>query len=89
LVSPLTLPHTCHSATICAVELTLGSGTNAAIISCYLPQTVDAHSLICAALAQLPHTLPHFLVIMGGNLQGGWEQSSPKDAHIAGLPYKM
>jgi hypothetical protein len=70
MVSPLTLPHNCHSATICAVELTLDNDTKAIIISCYLPQSVDAHSLTCASLAQLPHTLPHSLIILGGDLQG-------------------
>jgi hypothetical protein len=89
LVSPLTLPHTCHSATICAVGLTMDNDTKAAIIySCYLPQAVEVHSLTCAALVQLPHTHPHFLIILGDDLQGGWIQSSPKDAQIARLPYK-
>jgi hypothetical protein len=73
LVSPLTLPHTCHSATICAIALTLDNNTKATIILCYLSQTVEAHSLTCAALAQLPHTLPHSLIILGGDLQGGWD----------------
>ena len=45
LVSPLTLPHTCHNATKCAFELALDNGIKAPIISCYLPQKVDAHSL--------------------------------------------
>ena len=68
LVSPLTLPHTCHRATVCAVELTMDNGTKAAIISCYIPQTVEAHSLTYAALAQLPRTLTHSLIILGGSL---------------------
>jgi len=80
LVSPLTLLHTCHSAKICSVELTLDNCTKATIISCYLSQTVEAHSLTCAALTQLPHTLPHSLIILGEYLQGGWVQLSPKDA---------
>ena len=87
-MSPLTLPHNCPKAIICVVELTLFNGTKEVIISCYLPQTVEAHSNTCAALAQLPHTLPHPLIILGGDLQGGWEQMSPKDVQIAALPYK-
>ena len=85
---PLTRPQTCPSATTCAVGLTLLNGTKATIVSCYLPQTSEAHSINCDALSQLPHTLPHSLVILGGDLQGNWEHSSPKDIHIAALPYK-
>ena len=68
---PLTIPHNCPSATIRAVELILFNGTKAAIISCYRPQTVEAHSHTCVALAQLPHTFPHPLIILGGDLRGG------------------
>jgi hypothetical protein len=88
LVSPLTLSQKCPSATICAVELTLHNSSKVAIISWYLPQTVEAQSNTCDALSQLPHTLPHSLIILGGDLQGGWEHSSPKDVHIVAFPYK-
>ena len=88
MVSPLTLPQTYPSATSCAVELTLLNGAKAAIVSCDLPQTLKAHAITCDALSQLPHTLPHSLIILGGSLQGGREQSSPKDIHIVALPYK-
>jgi len=87
-VSPLILPHNCPCATTCAVELTLPNGVEAAIVSCYLSQTLEAHVITFDALSQLPQTLPHSLVILGGDLQGGWEHSSPKDIHIAALPYK-
>jgi hypothetical protein len=86
-MSPLTLPHTCHIAPICAIELSLDNGTKAAIISCYLSQTVEAHSLTCAALAQLPHTLTHSLIILGGDFQRGGAVV-PQDIHIALLPYQ-
>ncbi len=88
LVSPLTLPQNCPRATTCAVELTLLDGSKAAIISCYLPQTTEAHAVTCEAQSQLPRTLPHSIIIMGGDLQGNWDRSSPKDEHIAALPYK-
>ncbi len=78
----------CPSATICALELTLLNGTKEAIISCYLPQKVEAHSATCDAVSQLPHILPHSLIILGGDMQGGWEHSSPKDNNIAAIPYK-
>ena len=70
LVCPLTLPINCPRATTYVVELTLVYGTKAAIISCYLPQPVEAHSNTCAILAQLPHTLSHPLIILGGDLHG-------------------
>jgi hypothetical protein len=61
----------------------------AALISCYLPQAAEAHAVTCGVLlSKLPHTLPHPLIILGEDLQGGWEHSSPKDDHIAALPYK-
>jgi hypothetical protein len=88
LVSPLTLPQTCLSATICAVELRLPNTTKVAIISCYLPQTLEAHAITCNALSQLSHTVPHSLIILGGDLQEGWEHSLPKDMHIVALTYK-
>ena len=84
-VSPLILPIDCPGDN---VELTLFDGTKAAIISCYLPPTVEAHSNTCATLAQLPHTLPHPLIILGGDLQRGWEKRSQKDLQIATLPFK-
>ena len=87
LVAPLPLPQSCPRATTCAVELALQNGSKAAILSCYLPQTVEAHAATCDALSQLPGTLPHSLIIMGGDFQGGWDTASPKDAHIVALPY--
>ena len=65
LVSPLNLPRNCRSATTCAVELTFFNGTKAAIISYYLPQMVEANSITCDAMSQLPHSLPHSLIILG------------------------
>ncbi len=65
-MSPLKLPQNCPRATTCAVELTLLDGSKAAIISCYLPQTTEAHAATCEALSQLPRTLPHSIIIMGG-----------------------
>ena len=62
-------------------------GSKATIISCSLPQTTEARAAICDALTNLPGTLPHSLIIIGGDLQGGWDTTSPKDAHIAALPY--
>jgi len=66
LASPLNLPHNCPSETMCAVELTLLHGDKIAIISCYLPQAVEAHSTTCDALSELKNTLPHSLIILGG-----------------------
>ena len=42
-VRPLSLPTGCPPATTCAVEITLHSGGNAAIIASYLPQSVEEH----------------------------------------------
>jgi hypothetical protein len=50
-VTPLSLPQSCPRATTCAVELALQDGSKAAILSCYLPQTVEEHAAACAALA--------------------------------------
>jgi hypothetical protein len=44
--------------------------------------------MVCEALAQLPNTLPHHLIILGGDLKGGWDNTSPKYIHVAILPYK-
>jgi hypothetical protein len=82
MASPLTLPHTCHSATICEVELTLNNGTKAAIIYCYFPQSIETHSLTCGALANLPQPLPHSFIIIGGDLQGGGD-SRPLKMHTS------
>jgi hypothetical protein len=71
------------------VELALQDGSRAAILSCYLPQTIEAHAATCAALIELPGTLPHSLIIVGGDFRGGWATSSPKDAHIAEMPYHI
>ncbi len=71
LVSPITLPHNCPIATICAVELTLFNGTKAAIVSCYPHQTIEAHFDTYAALTKLPNTLPHSLIIWMGGPTGG------------------
>jgi hypothetical protein len=72
LVTPLTLPQSCPRATTCAVELALRDGSKAAIISCYLPQTPEEHAATCAALTQLPGTLPHSLIIMEGGWSSRW-----------------
>jgi hypothetical protein len=59
----------------------------ATIVSCYLPQLAETHTYACEALARLPTSLPHHLLIVGGDLQGGWDGTSPKYIHIASLPY--
>ena len=51
----------------------------ATIISCYLPQTVEAHSLTCATLAQQPHNLPHSLIIFGTSRGDG--DNRPRKMH--------
>ena len=80
-MSPLILPHTCHVATIRAVDITLYNGPKAAIISCYLPQTVEAHSLTCAALAQLYPTPSHILSLFWEGTSKGDGGKSPRKTH--------
>ncbi len=70
-VRPLRLPTYCPPATTCATEINLQSGEKAAIIANYLPQSVEEHDLACKALARLPVILPHHLLILRGDLQGG------------------
>jgi hypothetical protein len=78
LVTPLPLPLSCPRATICAVELALTDGSRAAIISCYLPQDSEEHAAVCAELTQLPGTLPHPLIIMGGGSSRRMEHIVPE-----------
>ena len=87
MVRPLMLPADCPSTTICAVELTLLTGAKAAFIACYLPQPIEEHAQVCKALANLPHALPHQILILGGDLQGDWDGTSPKTQHITSLPF--
>jgi hypothetical protein len=68
LLSPMTLPQNCPRATTCAVELTLLDGSKAAIISCYLAQTTEAHADTCETLSKLPRTLPHSLIVFLGGI---------------------
>jgi hypothetical protein len=68
---PLTLPSDCPKAITYAVEITLLASAKATILSCYLPQFVMDHAQVCKALANLPEVLPHHLLILGGDLQGG------------------
>jgi hypothetical protein len=70
MVRPLNLPADCPSATTCAVELTLLTGAKAAFIASYLPQPIEEHAQVCKALANLPQTLPHQFLILGGDLHG-------------------
>ena len=86
-VRPLRLPADCPPATNCGVEITLHSGEKAAIIASYLPQPMEEHKRTCHALARLHATLPYHLLIIGGDLQGGWTCPNPKDAHIHTLPF--
>jgi len=86
-VRPLRLPTDCPFATTCAVIITLHPGAKAAIIARRLLQPVDEHERACQTLARLPRTLPHHLLILGGDLQGGWTSSMPKDAHVQSLPF--
>ena len=51
---PLTLLQTCPNVTTCAVELTLLNDTTSAIISCYLPETLETHAITCDALSNYP-----------------------------------
>ena len=87
MVHTLPLPEDCPSNTTCAVELTLLTCAKAAFISCYLPQSLEAHAEVCKALATLTKTLPHHVLIMGGDLQGDWDNTSPKTPHITSLPF--
>jgi hypothetical protein len=70
------------------VELTLLTGAKAAFIACYLPQLLEEHAQVCKALANLPQVLPHQILILGGDLQGEWEGTSPKTPHVTSLPFK-
>ena len=63
-VRNLTLPGTCPKVTTCAIELTLHTMTNAVIIVCYLPQTLEDHPQTCKALSRLTNTLPHHTIIL-------------------------
>ena len=78
MVRPLPLPANCPITTTCAVELTLQTGAKAAFISSYLPQPLEEHAKVCQALANLPKTLPHQILILGGDLQGNWDGTSPQ-----------
>jgi len=69
------------------VELALYTCDKATLIACYLPHPVKEHAYACDALARLSTTLPHHLVIVGGDLQRGWEGTSLKDLHVASPPY--
>ena len=55
-------------STICAVELTMLTGTKVALISCYLPQPLEEHARACSTLTDLTRTLPHEVIITGGGL---------------------
>ena len=74
-------------ATTYAVEITLHSGETVVIIASYPPQLVEEHKRACRALARLPEDLQHHLLILGGDLQGGWTSSNPKDIHVQTLPF--
>ena len=88
-VCPFRLPTDCTLATTGAVEITLHSGEKAAIVASHLPQPKDEHERACQALTRLPRVLPHHLLILGGDLQGGWTGSTPKDVHLQPLPFLM
>jgi hypothetical protein len=57
------------------------------IIANYLPQAKEEHERACQTLTRLPAGLPHHLLILGGDLQGGWTSSNPKDANVQALPF--
>ena len=69
-------------------ELTLLNGAKAAIIAHFLAQPMEEHALVCGALARLPNTLPHSLLIFWGDFQGEWSIISLKATHIATLSYE-
>jgi hypothetical protein len=73
---------------MCVVELTLNDDTRAAIIACYLHYKGEEHANAWRALSKLPTALPHQLIIMGGDHQGGRSGPSPKDATVRTLPLK-
>jgi hypothetical protein len=86
-VRPLRLPADCPRAIPFAVEITLHSGEKAAVVASYLPQPVEEHGRTCQAFDRLPATLPHHLLILGGDLHDGWTCPNQKDAHIQTLPF--
>ena len=87
-VRPLFLPIDSPMTYTCAVDLALLTDAKAVIVSSYLPQPMDEHARVCHALAKLPFALPHHLLILGGDLQGGWTGSTPKATHIhRALPF--
>ena len=88
MVHPFNLPVDCPRAIICAVELTLLTGAKAAFIASYLPQSTQEHAQMCKALAGLTTTLSNHVLIVGGDLQGNWDDTSPKSTHISSLPFK-
>jgi hypothetical protein len=79
MVRPLTLPADSPNNTTCAVEIALLTGAKAAIITCYLLQPLEEHAHVCKALVNLAQAFPHHVLIMGGDLQGKWDGSSPKN----------
>ena len=69
------------------MEIILHSWEKADIIASYLPQPVEEHGGKCQALARLPATLLHSLLIISGDLQGGYTGPNQKDIHIQTLPF--
>jgi hypothetical protein len=67
------------------MEITLHSGDKAAIIASYLLQSKEEHERAYHALARLPLALSHHLIILGGDLHGGWTDPNMKDAHVHAL----
>ena len=67
MVQPLILPADCPRATTCVVDLT-SAGAKRAIIASYPPQPVEEHTYVCEALARLPTSLPHHLLVVARDL---------------------
>ena len=71
---PTNLPR--HLA--CALEGILNTGNKYLLVSCYLPQDIDAHVEACIALSALPSEYPPHLIILGGDFQGDWTSKSDR-----------
>ena len=69
------------------MEITLYSGGKAANFASYLPQSVEEHERACHALARLPLAMPYHLLILGGDLQGGWTRPTVKDVNVHAFPF--
>jgi len=55
---------------------------NATVFACYLPQPARKHDRVCHALSRLPTSVPHHLLVLEGDLRGGWTCASHKDSQF-------